>query len=496
VRCCLSALDIVSEGKKRKRTQPFRRENGKPRKLTAFLRMVVSSLDFGIKGWSERKQKVCPLHFNTKKRILAAFENKRLRSLARLSNEDLRRHHSDIKDFYFAGNSSPSDRYTMFLLDADCHESGDRDEALRFLESLNDDLPNFSELSKRGAHGFPILDKEERGAEIINQTLSGLARVLDRKRQAEGWDIEKIEIKGRLPRLVWKDNKLSFLKLGTLAQLPKDFEGFDAWRQEEHVITMTQLQKLLWKLEQQFPEPVVTKVRTQRKLRVSSGSVKEHFFDENELRHARPGGHYFKQASILLRNKPLATSYGSVATVQDLAIFLMIGRRLTTDIAPNGGNPWKTWAKVWEALKEDEKIGRAFCPKRFAVLRNYLSSLELLDWKNKVFKIGHFDDEGQYHKGFCAKWKFSAPLMEALDWQSAEKEHERRRKLLTAGVEVDDERETVKHTAGSALFLSESWDEFTQNLAQKPRPETIRPLEIDEWVRQMSSLPDLLALAA
>ncbi len=49
------------------------------------------------------------------------------------------------------------------------------------------------------------------------------------------------------------------------------------------------------------------------------------------------------------------------------------------------------------------------------MIRNYLSSLDLLDWENEKYQVGWKDENGRYHKGRAACWKAGEVLMEMLD---------------------------------------------------------------------------------
>ncbi len=76
----------------------------------------------------------------------------------------------------------------------------------------------------------------------------------------------------------------------------------------------------------------------------------------------------------------------------------------------DGSLPWKRFAGLWTALYKAKDIDRAFDAKRFAALRNYLSSLELLDWTDDTYKQGHWE-KGVKVGGIACKWKASDVLM-------------------------------------------------------------------------------------
>ena len=69
----------------------------------------------------------------------------------------------------------------------------------------------------------------------------------------------------------------------------------------------------------------------------------------------------------------------------------------------DGSLPWKRFKGLWDALFKAADIDRAFDPKRFAALRNYLSSLGLLDWKNSTYHLGHWSNGVGVGQGLCVE---------------------------------------------------------------------------------------------
>ena len=88
-----------------------------------------------------------------------------------------------------------------------------------------------------------------------------------------------------------------------------------------------------------------------------------------------------------------------MVTNEDVAIFLLLLRFFTLNMNSDGSLPAKRWKKMWQALFEAGDINRAFCPQRFKAIRDFLSSLQLLDWRDRSYCLGWYDQDGQYHKG-------------------------------------------------------------------------------------------------
>ena len=138
-----------------------------------------------------------------------------------------------------------------------------------------------------------------------------------------------------------------------------------------------------------------------------TGSCSDKVISLEELE--KLNGHYLKVAEILLGTHPLKAGR-VVATVKDLAIFLMLLKWFSQHMNEDGSLPWKRFAGLWTSLFKAGDIDRAFDAKRFATLRNYLSSLELLDWTDDIYKQGHWE-KGVKVGGYACKWKASDLLM-------------------------------------------------------------------------------------
>ena len=97
-----------------------------------------------------------------------------------------------------------------------------------------------------------------------------------------------------------------------------------------------------------------------------------------------------------------------------MAIFLLLAKFFTEHMNSDGSLPVERWKKMWQALFEAGDVDRAFCPQRFKGIRDYLSSLGLLDWQDETYCLGWYEESGEYHKGKACKWKASEKLMDML----------------------------------------------------------------------------------
>src|SRR5262249_35025534 len=106
---------------------------------------------------------------------------------------------------------------------------------------------------------------------------------------------------------------------------------------------------------------------------------------------------------------------GRVAvTVEDVAVFLLLLRFFTNNMNNNGTLPWARFEALWTALYHAGDVERGFNPKRFAAVRNHLSSLVvdgevLLEWEDETYSAGR-----------ACKWRASEKLMNMIEQEREE----------------------------------------------------------------------------
>ena len=137
------------------------------------------------------------------------------------------------------------------------------------------------------------------------------------------------------------------------------------------------------------------------------GSCSDRVISKAELEKLK--GQYLDVARTLLGTHPIKSGR-VVATVEDLAILLMLLKYFTLNMNADGSLPWARVKGLWDALYEVGDVSRAFDPKRFAALRNYLSSLGLLDWADSTYHLPQWV-EGAKVRGKACKWKANDLLM-------------------------------------------------------------------------------------
>src|SRR5262249_48022832 len=244
----------------------------------------------------------------------------------------------------------------------------------------------------------------------VNAVLFAFDKWLKQEARRIGADIENVEIKGTCPVYEYQDNKLVKVKAGTNAKLPRG-----DIRATTH-IDITDLAEFV---------PVEEKVPVVRKCSQGSSSASwcpkaitpDDLADMPRLRSV-----------AMLLGLPKEKCSGRVAvTSEDMAIFLLCLRFFTRNMNENGTLPWARFEGLWTALFQAGDVERGFNPKRFAAIRNHLSSLvvegeALLEWEDKTYSVGQ-----------ACKWRASEKLM-----QMIEEEREETSSTETAVTILDD----------------------------------------------------------
>lgn len=448
---------VVPPNQKRKKLQP--------RTPLSWIKAHVSEIDLGQKFDGQ------VVHLNTNERILAHFARRQRGEQSFLPHKwnslKVANHIHGYSTSHFAGASESRKDRTLFLIDVDCKNRGTPEGAAQFLQFITTDecrskyglsFPKlFCEGSTngKGGHGFAVLEKDAMAPDELNKLLlRRLVPWLNHVAKEEQFDIEFVEIKGTMPVIEWGTRKgevLSF-KAGTLAKLPRDCHARFSELQNTTVITSQDLMRL----------PLISNYPSSSDSSDSkewTGSCSGRHFDDEALQGLTAGGTFYDVAASLMKGRRISASSRQVVTVEDMAIFLMIGQFFTMNMPTNGAMPTNRWSKMWGALAEAGDIGRAWSPTRFAAIRELLSSLSLLTWEDEKYTIGYWEN-GKYRKGKAAKWHFSAELMAQL---SPEDEVEE--------CDSDNGREEEHPLYQQDL---QSW---ASNLIQLPDDETIRPIE-------------------
>lgn len=387
----------------RKRRRRIRQED---RKLTAWLRSCISTFDYGIRT---KGPKPHPVHVNRKDTIIQAFNTKDWRLLKRLSNKDFGKHFTGQRTFYFAGNGRSRDPYTLALIDIDCHSTGTYTGAVSFVEYLRKDkYPGlFWERSTNGngVHAYVVISKVGYSDLMVNTALDRLQAHLQPILASTSFDVEMVEVKGHCPVVGWaeKHGEIAKISMGQLGKLP--IEGYH--RPDE--LKKTAVLQCAELLRLPPPEQVSTNKKGQGQHKRPPASISGCFLSEDEV--AKTHTSYLRLANLLLDDHCLRTSSKAKVNACDLSIFLMFLVFFTRNMNSDGSLPWARFKKFWEAVYKSGDINRPFQCNRFSAIRNYFSSLGLIEWTDETYKIGKLGKDGRKYGGRACKWKASQSLL-------------------------------------------------------------------------------------
>jgi hypothetical protein len=468
--------------------QTTRRRRERQTTIYRWLRDRTSAIDYGLKHDGH------PIHANRNQDVIEAFNSGRW--LSRMTNAKFDAHFECLKTFYFAGNGKTRSGETLVMIDIDCHSAGTLEGALAFARFLREHhFPNlYFEVSTngRGVHAYIIVEKFDLHAECVNALLKRLDQHLKTILAGTDFDVELVEVKGTCPVFVWgmEKGQLSNYKSGQLAKLPREHHRFDELQKTARIKSID-LFRLSPTENDCAPRPA--RLHSAAPDSAAVGSITGRVISQDELSQLR--GHYAKVASLLLDNHQLRTTGRTVVTIQDVAIFLMLLRFFTQNMNVDGTLPQARFKGLWTALCDSDDLDRPCDDKRFAVIRNYLSSLGLLNWEDEHFVVGN-----GVRRGRACKWKASDLLMSMLRWESVETVEPVI--LSTSSVSSSTDREEERGTSLAGTHLLNT----VRNLVRMPEHEAIRPVEVvdntcwrinpDEIARYLTPLEVELGVAA
>lgn len=371
---------------------PITKKRKNLRAVCRWLRERISNIDFGVK-YTDRYGRTHPIHCNINDDIIAAVNREPDAPwLAKLTNEKIGRHLADEDTFYFTA-ASHKETETLLCIDIDCHKTGTLAGAQAFASHLREKLfPNlYYEVSTNGngVHAYLIVQKDGHPAQFLNMLFKELQKRLRKELSDTDFDVQDVEIKGTCPVMVWHEGKLTNHVAGSLAKLPRGLlTRFEELTQTTRLNTRDLMR--LQVSDRNTPTPTVSITNSSPRIRIAtpvmSGSMSGRVISEDELQEL--SGHYRSLATRLMETHSIKTSTRAIATEDDVSIFLMLLKYFTENMNADGSLPWARFKGMWEVLFATGSVSRPWNCCRFAAVRDYLSSLNLLDWQDNSFTIG------------------------------------------------------------------------------------------------------------
>ena len=371
----------------------------------SFLKKLISPYGFGCKdafGYRRPTNKALIDDYN---------RNGYIRGL---NNAQLLDHFRGNATYYFWGDGRVKTPYALICIDIDCHKLGTLGAAQAFAQHLRDtSFPGLyfePSTGGKGVHGYVLIDKRGFG----DERLYGLAKLLDRSLKVvhKGWQannpalvVEGVETKGHPPRISWnRHGQMEELISGQFAKLPRMMLS----RFDEFTKTTVLNDRQISQLSMRFKDESVVSGKPVVELAKARGSltgcvVKRCNLDRWDA--------YLAVARKLVAT-PLTTTGREVATAEDMAVMLMILEACTKAMNADGSMPTARIGENWEILHAHGDVNRPWCPRRFAALRNLLSTQGFIDWKDAHYLPAALSPDG---KGQAAKWRASEALMNLIE---------------------------------------------------------------------------------
>jgi hypothetical protein len=455
------------------------KKKSKQPSIYRWLRERTSPIDFGVKYQGH------PIHCNFNEAVISAYAGGHW--LSRMTNNRFDQHFSGKETFYFTGASSNKFPETLVNIDIDCHNFGTLKGAIEFAMYLKANVfPNlYFEISTNGhgIHGYILIRKDGLAPEVLNSLLARLQADLRKKLSDGKFDVETVEIKGTCPVFQWGQRKGELLgyRSGQLAKLPRDSRRFEELKKTT-VLTSIDLFRL----------PVFEKKLSNQKLAATdhpvSGSITGKLISADEV--SELDGQYKTISTLLLEKQKLSAGNRVVVDAEDVAIFLMLLKFFTQNMNADGSLPQLRFKKLWTSLFETGDIDRSFDDKRFACVRNYLSSLNLIDWDDNTYVVGVTDSQGK-RSGKACKWKASELLMSWLEPTNFQSESS-----VQSGVNEDLVDSTYQLEERETSLAGTSISEDMQKLVRTPDSKTIKPEQIVAFELSRLSADDIAHLTA
>lgn len=368
----------------------------------SFLRKLISHTHYGIKTADG------PCHVNTNERVLRAINACKDGSASRVylrrpKNQNILDHQNGGDTLYFCAGGRYKDEQALCMIDIDNHRAGTLQEALRFAQHLRDSyFPNlYYEVSTngRGVHGYLIVDKRGCEATVLNKSYKQLQRWIKNVLAQGDWNVEGVEIKGMAPVLTWDAHKVTSVKAGTLAKIPRgDFTR----------TTVVKFGDLLNLPAPEQEKQAVKKAIAQNELDVSSFS--EEAITEDDLSHMP---YYRRVAEHMLQGELIPCKGRVKVLADDCAIASLVFLHCFMHPNKDGSFPFMRIYNLWQALYERGQVSRAPDTKRITAIRNYFSSKGLLEWEDNIYQPGYWK-EGKYVQGKACKWTITQAFVSLL----------------------------------------------------------------------------------
>ena len=395
------------------------------RKPLSWLKALIHDLSLGTHYLGHDGQKRV-VHCNRNERIRKALELRRLGLYSRDSDlqswsvRKLHDHADSVETYYFCGSHRG---YSLLMIDVDCHNGiGTHSDAMRYCKYLRENyFPNLyfePSTSGTGAHAYVVVNLGELCSDafktiaIGQQHVGGLECWLNVR--AEGFDIERVEVKGLPPVVEWNsDGTVQRYTAGTLAKLPRGIVGRFDQLKSTTIVPVEDLRRLVSNVAYvRNPNAPVRPEKEEndgRKHGTTAGSISGQHIDADEIDRLLP-----LAEELLRRYRPVARS-GQIVTAMDVAVFLSIGSFFEANPNKDGSQPIDRWRRLWSECYAAGTVDRAWSNQRWTGMRNALVDAGLIDVNSMEYWFFDTRDVADRRRGQACRWGFSVKLMQMIE---------------------------------------------------------------------------------
>lgn len=314
----------------------------------------------------------------------------------RLPNYKITDHTKNEKTIYFYGNGKSKSEETLVMIDIDVNKNkkkGSLQGAKDFADFIKKEyFPNLyieSSTNGEGIHGYFILKKLSFSANYVNKTLKNFENWIKNIAKVSNADIEDVEIKGLCPEINYHNNKISNIKYGTLAKLPRNIETF--YKKNNQYLSIQEIEK-------QYSS---FKLKNKNK---NIGSVSNKLFQEDDLKILPE----YKKIFNLLTNNCKLKARNHIVTDDDFSIALLILFFIKKNPNIDGSIPTERVKQLWKSLYHYHDVNRNWNHHRWKTIRDFLSLNGYINWKDNNYSFG---DKKNKKKGIACKWELSQKFL-------------------------------------------------------------------------------------
>jgi|694.fasta_scaffold00614_27 hypothetical protein len=328
---------------------------------------------------------------NISKKLL--IKNNKL-LIRRLPNKKILEHVENKNTVYYYGNGKTNSEETLVMIDVDVQKKnnlGSTQGALDFINHLKTKFPKLyyeSSTNGKGIHAYFILKKPNISARTVNKTLKNFENWLKKEAEETKADIEIVEIKGLCPEILYKENKITNIKYGTLAKIPRNLNVLSSM--DNQFLSIKDIEK---------EYSVEIKIKNKKE-----GSISNKLFSEEDIKKLDKYKEIFKD----LTDNHKLKARNHVVTEDDFAIALLILLFINKNPNKDGSIPTERVKQLWISLFKFNNVKRNWNHHRWKVIRDLLSMKNLIDWTDNKYEFGN---KLNNQKGVACKWSLSNKLL-------------------------------------------------------------------------------------